>query len=90
MKTLTVSEGRANLGHWLRQAVQGQDVGFVIDGKVVALRPVEVISADYALQEYGLGSKDMRKVEQEIDAEVATARKRGDVHRFTGNADDFH
>jgi hypothetical protein len=52
MKTLTVTQGRSRLGYWLRKAVQGQDIGFVFEGKVIALRPVEVYSGDYALQEY--------------------------------------
>jgi hypothetical protein len=54
MKTLTITEGRGRLGYWLKKAVEGADVGFVFEGKIVALRPVEVYSGDYALQEYGL------------------------------------
>ena len=46
MKTLTITEGRGRLGYWLKKATQGEDIGFVVDGKVVALRPVEVHSAN--------------------------------------------
>jgi hypothetical protein len=84
MKTLTITEGRGRLGHWLKKACEGEDVGFVFEGKIVALRPVEVTSTDYALQEYGLTPAEKR-----IRAEIKSARKRGEVTRFTGGADDF-
>lgn len=89
MKTLTITEGRANLGHWLKESLAGKDVGFVVDGKVVALRPVEVHSADYALQEYGLTPAEMAKSERRIRAEIKTARARGEVTKFTGSVNDF-
>ena len=89
MKTLTITEGRANLGHWLRLAAAGQDVGFVLDGKVIALRPVEVHSADYALQEYGLGEPEMAAAERRIKCDLKAARARGETSRFTGGRDDF-
>ena len=89
MKTLTITEGRGRLGYWLKKAAQGEDVGFVIDGKIVALRPVEVVSADYALQEYGLTPKEMEAAEKRIHAGLKTARARGGLTRFTGKKDDF-
>ena len=52
--SVPASAGRGRLGYWLKRATHGDDIGFVVDGAVVALRPVEVHSADYALQEYGL------------------------------------
>ena len=54
MKTLSVTDGRSKLGHWLKRAIAGDDIGIVVDGVVVGLRPVGVISEDYALREYGL------------------------------------
>ncbi len=89
MKTLSVTEGRGRLGYWLKKAVEGEDVGFVFEGKVVALRPVEVISADYALQEYGLTSKEILAAEKRITSETQSARRRGELSRFTGNPHDF-
>ena len=77
------------MGHWLKKATEGEDVGFVFEGKIVALRPVEVTSTDYALQEYGLTPAKMANAEKRIRAEIKTARKRGEVTRFTGGADDF-
>ena len=89
MKTLTITEGRARLGHWLRKAAHGEDVGFMFEGKIVALRPVEVVSTDYALQEYGLTSGEMAAAEKRIASELRTARQRGEMTRFTGSKDDF-
>jgi hypothetical protein len=90
MKTLTITEGRGRLGFWLKQAVAGEDVGFLFEGKVVALRPVEVYSQDYVLQEYGLTAAEMSKAEKRISKALKTARARGDVTKFTGSKDDFN
>jgi hypothetical protein len=90
MKTLTITEGRGRLGYWLKKAAQGEDIGFIFEGKVVALRPAEVVSTDYALQEYGLTPAEMAAAEKRIRAEIKTARKRGEVTRFTGDKNDFH
>ena len=89
MKTLTVTEGRGRLGYWLKRAGQGEDIGFMVDGKVIALRPVEVHSADYALQEYGLTAEEMEKAGRRIHADIKAARARGEVTKFTGSKDDF-
>jgi hypothetical protein len=89
MKTLTITEGRGRLGYWLKKATQGEDIGFVFEGKIVALRPVEVASADYALQEYGLKPDEMAAAEKRIGAELKTARKRGQVTKFKGGRNDF-
>ena len=89
MKTLTITEGRGRLGYWLKKAVQGEDIGFLFEGKVVALRPVEVVSTDYALQEYGLTPGEMAAAEKRLGAELKTARKRGEVTPFSGHKNDF-
>ena len=89
MKTLTITEGRGRLGYWLKKAVQGEDIGFMCGGKVVALRPVEIHSADYALQEYGLSNKEMAAAEKKIAGHLKSARAHGDVTKFTGDRNDF-
>jgi hypothetical protein len=89
MKTLTITEGRGRLGYWLKKATQGEDVGFMFEGKIVALRPVDVVSTDYALQEYGVTPKEMQRAEKRIRAELKTARARGEVTPFTGSKNDF-
>lgn len=90
MKTLTITEGRGRLGYWLKKAVHGEDIGFVFEGKVVALRPVEVYSADYALQEYGLSEDEMAAAEKQIARGIKSARAHGEVTKFTGGRNDFH
>lgn len=89
MKTLTITEGRGRLGYWLKKAVQGEDIGFLFEGKVVALRPVEVHSADYALQEYGLDDQAMAAAEKRMAADIKLARARGEATPFTDGKNDF-
>ena len=89
MKTLTITEGRGRLGYWLKKAAQGEDIGFMFDGKIVALRPVDVVSTDYALQEYGLKPGEMAAAERRIRKELKAARTRGELTPFTGSKDDF-
>ncbi len=88
VKTLTITEGRARLGYWLRKATQGHDIGFVIEGKIVALRPVEVASTDYSLREYGLTPKEMAAAEKRIHKEIMSARARGELTPFTDVSDE--
>lgn len=85
MKTLTITEGRGRLGHWLKKATEGEDVGFVFEGKIVALRPVEVYSGDYALQEYGLTEAEAKAAERLIKKNIAAERKHGTLKTFTGD-----
>ena len=70
MKTLTITEGRGRLGYWLKKATEGEDIGFMFEGKIVALRPVEVVSTDYILQEYGLTPGEMAAAEKRIGGET--------------------
>lgn len=44
MQTLTITDAKKNLGRWLQAAAQGADI--------IALRKVQVESADYAQREY--------------------------------------
>jgi len=72
MKTLTATKARQNLGEWLTHALNGEDIGIVHSGtgKIIALRPVEVYSEDYALSEYGLTQKEMKRAERKILKEL--------------------
>ena len=84
MKTLTITEGRGRLGYWLKKATRGEDIGFLFEGKVVALRPVEVHSDDYALHEYGITEKQAERAFQTVKAEVRKARRAGQTKPFAG------
>ena len=84
MKTLSVTEGRQNLGAWLKRALQGEDVGFVVDGRVVALRPVDVHSDDFVLQEYGISERQAERAYKAVKSEVRKARAAGQTKAFSG------
>lgn len=84
MKTLSVSEGRRRLGYWLKKAAEGEDIGFTIPGHVVALRPVEIYSEDYALREYGATPRELDRFIAKATAEIRKEEKAGRVKRFTG------
>jgi len=85
MTTLSVTEGRQNLGAWLKRALHGEDVGFVVDGRVVALRPVAVHSDDYALHEYGVSEKQAARAFQAVQADVDKARETGSGETGSGD-----
>jgi antitoxin (DNA-binding transcriptional repressor) of toxin-antitoxin stability system len=84
MKTLSITEGRQNLGAWLKRALRGEDVGFLVDGRVVALRPVAVHSEDYALYEYGISERQAEKAYKAVKADIKAARASGRTKPFTG------
>jgi antitoxin (DNA-binding transcriptional repressor) of toxin-antitoxin stability system len=84
MKTLSITQGRQNLGSWLKRALRGEDVGILVDGRVVALRPVTVQSEDYALREYGVSEKQAERAFKAVRADVKAARKSGQTTPFTG------
>ena len=84
MKTLSVTEGRQNLARWLKRALHGEDVGFLVDGRVIALRPVEVESTDYVLHEYGTTEKQAERAFKAVRADVRQGRRAGTTRPFTG------
>jgi len=59
-------------------------VGFVVDGRVVALRPLEVYSEDYVLQEYGVTDMQAERVYKAVKADVREALASGQTKAFTG------
>ncbi len=84
MKTLTVTAARQNLGAWLKKTLQGEDIGVMIDGAVVAFRPVKVYSEDYAVQEYGATTEELDEFVQRANHELDRDRKAGRLKPFTG------
>ncbi len=85
MLTLTPTAARGNLSNLLRQALRGEEIGIVVDGKIVALRPVAVEAADYAAREYGATAAELERFEKRTHAKIRKARKEGKVREFTGN-----
>src|SRR6478736_1281590 len=85
MLTLTPTAARGNLSELLRRALKGDDIGIVVDGKIVALRPVTVESTDYAQREYGASAEELNQFEQRTHGQIEKARKKGKLHNFTGD-----
>jgi antitoxin (DNA-binding transcriptional repressor) of toxin-antitoxin stability system len=82
MFTLTPTAARGNLSELLRRALKGDDIGIVVDGKIVALRPVAVESMDYAMREYGATVTELEHFEKQTDGQIEKARKEGALHDF--------
>jgi hypothetical protein len=84
MKTLTVTAARQNLGSWLKRTLRGEDVGVMIDGEIVAFRPVKIYSEDYAEHEYGATGEELDKFAAHVNQELDADRKAGRLKPFTG------
>ena len=84
MKTLTVTAARQNLGAWLKRTLKGEDIGVMIDGEIVAFRPVKVYSEDYAEQEYGVTVEALNRFAEKVNQELDADRKAGRLKPFTG------
>ncbi len=61
----------------MKRALNGEDIGIVYSatGQIVALRPVQVYSNDYAFREYGFTEKLMERLEKNLAAKDAVALK---------------
>ena len=86
MTTLTITDAKKNLGKWLSAAVNGQEIGIVSGATVVALRPVEIESTDYAWREYGLGESALDAFIRADDKRIAATQRAGQFVTLPGNA----
>jgi antitoxin (DNA-binding transcriptional repressor) of toxin-antitoxin stability system len=77
MKTLTITEARKNLSHWLAAAAGGDDVGIILGANIIALRKVEVESADLAQREYGATSEQVAALQAAVDNRYHRLRRSG-------------
>jgi antitoxin (DNA-binding transcriptional repressor) of toxin-antitoxin stability system len=77
MKTLTITDAKKNLGRWLHAAARGEDIGIVSGAHVIALRKVEVESADYAQREYGAGPDQVTALDRETERRYRRLRRAG-------------
>lgn len=89
MQTLSPTQARSNLTLWLKAAAGGKDVGILYGNQVIALRPVAVESADYAMREYGASEDDVRHLSQRANEEIQKNRRAGKLKPFTGNLEDL-
>ena len=76
---MTATQARQRLGAILSRVLQGEDIGIVHSGsgKIVALRPVEVYSEDYALIEYGLSEKELQRSVRKINKQAKREKTTG-------------
>lgn len=77
MKTLTITAAKRNLGRWLEAAAKGEDIGIVSGADIIALRKVEVESADYALREYGATPDQVSALDRETDQRYRRLQRAG-------------
>lgn len=85
MQTTTATEARANLSALLRKALAGQEIGIVCNGRIVALRPVEVTATDYALTEYGITGDEMEAIAANLHAKAKKALNTRKTRAFDGD-----
>jgi antitoxin (DNA-binding transcriptional repressor) of toxin-antitoxin stability system len=85
MQTTTATKARANLSALLRKALAGQEIGIVCNGRIVALRPVEVTATDYAAAEYGIVGNEIQNVAANLHGKAKKAVKSGKARAFDGD-----
>ena len=86
MTTLSPTQARSNLTAWLKKAAQGEDVGILFGDRVIALRPVEVASVDYAEKEYGLSRKaGVKRALKNLHLQGKKNREAGKSRPFDGD-----
>ena len=85
MTTLSPTEARKNLTSFLKRSIKGEDIGIVCGGRIVALRPVDVYSEDYALREYGVTEKELNAFAERMKKEIKKERRKGTIKVYSGD-----
>jgi antitoxin (DNA-binding transcriptional repressor) of toxin-antitoxin stability system len=85
MKTLTITEAKKNLGHWLAAAASGDDVGVILGADIIALRKVEVESTDFAQREYGATPEQVAALQEAVDNRYRRLRRSGKLLTVTAD-----
>jgi hypothetical protein len=85
MTTLSPTKARSNLTALLKKAAAGEDIGILYGDHVIALRPVEVESTDYAEKEYGVTKKELKQFTKKMDAQIKKERKAGNFKVYNGD-----
>jgi hypothetical protein len=85
MTTLSPTKARSNLTAWLKKAAAGEDIGILFGDKVIALRPVEVESTDYAEKEYGVTEEELKRATNYLHARGKKHRKAGNYKVYNGD-----
>lgn len=79
MKTLTITEAKKNLTHWLKAASRGEDIGVVCGADIIALRKVEVESTDYAWREYGATAEQVEALKMAAGRRYRALKRSGEL-----------
>jgi antitoxin (DNA-binding transcriptional repressor) of toxin-antitoxin stability system len=83
--TLSPTKARSNLTAWLKKAAAGEDIGILFGDKVIALRPVQVESTDYAENEYGVTKEELRRFTKRLHDLGEKDRKEGKSKTYYGD-----
>jgi hypothetical protein len=69
MKTLSITEARANLSAVLEKAKNGEDIGIICGNQIIQLRPVEVVAWEdsYLYQEYGVIPSEWEQFKKKVE-----------------------
>lgn len=76
---MTATQARQRLGTILSRVLEGEDIGIVHSGsgRIIALRPVEVYSEDYALIEYSLTDKELERAVRNLNQQAKHEKTTG-------------
>ncbi len=87
MKTLTVTEARANLSSVLSRAKHGEDIGIISGNQVIQLKPVEVVAWEdsYLYQEYKVTPDEWEQFKNRMRNRRAKEEREGKLKAFTGD-----
>ncbi|MBI3756862.1 MAG: hypothetical protein HY267_02690 [Deltaproteobacteria bacterium] len=83
MKTLTITNAKKNLGKWIAAAARGEDIGIIVGSDIIALRKVEVESADYAQREYGATQEQIITLEDATEKRYQRLKRSGKLVTVT-------
>lgn len=87
MKTLTVTEARANLSAVLEKAKRGEEIGIISGNRIIQLKPVEVVpwESTYLFREYGVTPEEWSRFEARQTRQLADAKRKGKLKVFSGD-----
>ena len=79
VKTVTITEAKKHLGAYLKDALDGANIGIICGNRIVALRPVEVTSMDF--DAVGDADTDKLTAEQKDRLYAQLKKERKDAKR---------
>lgn len=85
MKTLSITEARANLSAVLEKAKQGEEIGIISGNQIILLKPTLVVAWEdsYVYQEYGVTPEEWEK----FKARAGNRRRKEKYLTFNGKFD---